>query len=86
MRLDSAVWALASAVGPPIGGALGSSGNWRWLFYLNLPISATAMALVLIFFRLKTPKTSLKEKMEQMDYANLVSQENRCAGLTGLAV
>ena len=59
----------------PIGGALASSGNWRWLFYLNLPISAIAMALVLVFFRLKTPKTSFKEKMAQMDYANCVSRE-----------
>ena len=27
------VWALASAIGPPIGGALASAGQWRWLFY-----------------------------------------------------
>ena len=66
------VWAFASAVGPPIGGALASSGNWRWLFYLNIPVAALALALVLIFFRLKTPKTTFKEKMDQMDYYNLL--------------
>ncbi|KAF8314723.1 MFS general substrate transporter [Clavulina sp. PMI_390] len=27
-----AVWALASVLGPPIGGALASAGQWRWLF------------------------------------------------------
>lgn len=26
------VWALASVLGPPVGGALASSGQWRWLF------------------------------------------------------
>lgn len=66
------VWALASAVGPPVGGALASSGNWRWLFYLNIPVSAIALVLVLTFFRLKTPKTTFAEKMAQMDYANLL--------------
>ena len=28
-----AVWAAASALGPPVAGALASSGQWRWLFY-----------------------------------------------------
>jgi len=29
-----AVWALASSIAPPIGGALASAGQWRWVFYL----------------------------------------------------
>ena len=40
-----AVWALASATGPPIGGALASS-NYRWLFYLNLPLTADRKSVV----------------------------------------
>lgn len=31
-----AIWALASACGPPIAGALAEAA-WRWLFYMNLP-------------------------------------------------
>ncbi|GAA5985852.1 hypothetical protein JCM11641_005320 [Rhodosporidiobolus odoratus] len=67
-----AVWALASAIGPPIGGALASAGAWRWLFYLNLPLSGLAMALVLLFLDVKAPKTTTKEKLEQMDWVNVI--------------
>ncbi|KAF7341858.1 putative iron permease [Mycena sanguinolenta] len=29
----------SSAIGPPIGGALSASSSWRWLFFLNIPLS-----------------------------------------------
>ncbi|KAF8314215.1 MFS general substrate transporter [Clavulina sp. PMI_390] len=63
-----AVWALASVLGPPIGGALASTGHWRWLFYLNLPLSAVAAVLVFIFLRMKTPEGSAMEKLGKIDW------------------
>ncbi|KAF8321090.1 MFS general substrate transporter [Clavulina sp. PMI_390] len=63
-----AVWALASVLGPPIGGALASAGQWRWLFYLNLPLSAVAAVLVFTFLRMKTPEGSATEKLRQIDW------------------
>lgn len=30
--LIGSVWAIASVVGPPVGGALAGAGQWRWLF------------------------------------------------------
>ncbi|GAA5917548.1 hypothetical protein JCM6882_001725 [Rhodosporidiobolus microsporus] len=67
-----AVWAVASAIGPPIGGALASNDAWRWLFYLNLPLTGIALLLVLLFLKVKEPQTTMKEKLEQMDYVNLL--------------
>ncbi|KAI0763297.1 iron permease [Trametes elegans] len=53
----ASVWALGCAIGPPIGGAFANSGNnWRWLFYLNLPLCGIAIVLTTIFLRVKTPK------------------------------
>ncbi|GAA6035578.1 hypothetical protein JCM8097_004910 [Rhodosporidiobolus ruineniae] len=79
-----AVWALASAIGPPIGGALASGGAWRWLFYLNLPLTGIAIVLVALFLRVKAPQTTTMEKLEQMDYANLIFVAASTATVLGL--
>ncbi|GAA6035590.1 hypothetical protein JCM8097_004917 [Rhodosporidiobolus ruineniae] len=79
-----AVWALASAIGPPIGGALASGGAWRWLFYLNLPLTGIAIVLVALFLRVKAPQTTMKEKLEQMDYANFIFVGAATATVLGL--
>ncbi|KAE9383729.1 iron permease [Gymnopus androsaceus JB14] len=60
------VWAFASAIGPPIGGAIAQS-NWRWLFYLNLPLSGIAFGLVLIFLTVRQPPGSFREKLARID-------------------
>ncbi|KAG9016030.1 hypothetical protein FRB90_003791 [Tulasnella sp. 427] len=67
LGLIGAVWAIAAAIGPPIGGAF-SQSNWRWLFYMNLPLTAIAMVLVWFFLRLKTPQDDFRTKMRRMDW------------------
>jgi len=41
---------VAPVLGPPLGGFIAEHFDWRWIFYLNLPLGALAfvMALVLI--------------------------------------
>ncbi|KAF7981925.1 hypothetical protein HWV62_30691 [Athelia sp. TMB] len=64
-----AVWALASATGPVIGGAL-AAANWHWLFYLNLPLTAIVIVIVGIFLNLRTPEEEggWKAKVKRMDW------------------
>ncbi|KAL4744747.1 hypothetical protein BDW72DRAFT_212210 [Aspergillus terricola var. indicus] len=51
-------WAgLASALGPVVGGAL-AEANWRWIFYLNIPICALALILILLFLRSRKSDSS----------------------------
>jgi multidrug resistance protein len=45
--LTSSVWALASIVGPPLGGLIVDSVGWRWIFYINLPVGAFCVAIAL---------------------------------------
>ncbi|WP_433665541.1 MFS transporter [Nocardia sp. CA-128927] len=40
-----AVAGASSAVGPIIGGVLTDLASWRWIFFVNLPVSAVAVAL-----------------------------------------
>lgn len=43
--LWGAAAALASGLGPPIGGALVQASSWRWVFLVNLPLGIIAIAV-----------------------------------------
>jgi EmrB/QacA subfamily drug resistance transporter len=38
---------VAPVLGPPLGGLIADHANWRWIFYLNLPVGLIALAAAL---------------------------------------
>ncbi|HLZ22379.1 MAG TPA: MDR family MFS transporter [Ktedonobacterales bacterium] len=48
--LFSGVFALASVIGPTLGGWISDTTTWRWVFYVNVPLGI--VALLLLIFRL----------------------------------
>jgi EmrB/QacA subfamily drug resistance transporter len=44
--LFGAVFGLASVAGPLLGGTIVDNVSWRWIFYVNLPIGAIALAVL----------------------------------------
>ena len=48
MAIWSAGIMIGPIVGPVLGGWLTESGSWRWVFYVNVPVGALALAMLAI--------------------------------------
>lgn len=44
----SGIWGMASILGPLAGGIIVEHWSWRWVFIVNLPITAVAVALIVV--------------------------------------
>jgi DHA2 family multidrug resistance protein len=53
---------LAPVVGPTLGGYLTVQYNWRWIFYINIPVGA--LALVMAYFLVDDPAYLKRQRAE----------------------
>ncbi|KAI9289662.1 major facilitator superfamily domain-containing protein [Umbelopsis sp. AD052] len=64
-----AAYMVGTTIGPLIGGAFTDHLNWRWAFYINLPIGAVAaIAVTTVLRHQPAPNTTWKERFSRIDY------------------
>lgn len=63
------VFGLASVVGPTLGGFITDTLSWSWIFFINLPIGAILIFLIIGFFPSITPKG----EDQRIDYAGILA-------------
>lgn len=61
-------WAVASGVGPIVGGVFTEEVTWRWCFWINLPLDGLGLILLIFFLKLETPKTPFWDSVKAIDW------------------
>ncbi len=67
----AAAFGLSSVIGPTLGGFITDNLQWRWVFYVNLPVGALAVAALLI--NLPATKASGKRKIDWLGAATITA-------------
>ncbi|KAK7757129.1 hypothetical protein SLS62_000676 [Diatrype stigma] len=65
-------------LGPIIGGLLSQYATWRWVGWINLPVSAVGLVLVIFFLKLQALKASVRQKLRRLDWTGLIFFTGGC--------
>ncbi|MEW6183348.1 MAG: MDR family MFS transporter [Bacillota bacterium] len=60
--LFSSVWGISAIIGPALGGLIVDYLDWRWVFYVNIPLGVVSIILLLVF--LQEEKHHVKPKLD----------------------
>ncbi len=66
-----AMFALASVIGPPVGGALTDLASWRWIFLVNIPLGLLAVGV--LWFAMPRPESGQQHSIDWWGTVALVT-------------
>jgi len=61
----SGIWGVAAILGPLAGGLIVEHWDWRWAFFVNLPVAALAIALIVVGLK----ETGQERRAHKLDFA-----------------
>ena len=73
--ISGGIISLGIAAGPALGGLILQALNWRWIFFVNLPIGLIALVLVWVF----VPPLKPRERTGTFDFAARYSSASPCS-------
>jgi EmrB/QacA subfamily drug resistance transporter len=65
----SGIWGVASVLGPLAGGIIVEHWHWRWAFFVNLPITAIAIALIVVGLK----ESGHERRAHKLDVAGILT-------------
>ncbi len=58
------VWATSAVIGPALGAVIVANLDWRWVFWINLPLGFVALAMLRAYYR-----ESIEVRRHRIDFA-----------------
>ncbi|KAI0890576.1 major facilitator superfamily domain-containing protein [Annulohypoxylon maeteangense] len=63
------IYSIGTTLGPFIGGAIADTGNWRWVFYINLPVGGVSFATLFFFLHVNySREQDWVARLKRIDY------------------
>lgn len=72
MGAIGATWAVGGCMGPLLGGAFASGGQWRWCFFLNIPIAGVCFVFMAWLADIRSPPTTIKDGLKRIDFIGII--------------
>lgn len=75
LGLTSVVWALASGIGPVLGGVFTQLVSWRWNWWINLPCCALAFIMLIWLLNVDAgaSRLSFRSGLKRLDWLGIAT-------------